>query len=239
SPTGIVLPIAEIVAALAERGVDTLVDGAHAPGMLDLDLAAIGAAYYTGNLHKWVCAPKGAALLHIRRDRQRALHPAVISHGYSLRHGGRSLHDEFAWTGTDDPTPWLCVATAIDALEAMVPGGWPELRRRCRELVLAGRDLLAEALGVAAPAPASMIGTLAALDLPPSVAPPPTSPLYVERLHCELFDRFRIEVPIIPWPRHPSRLVRISAFLYNELAEYERLAAALRELLAEEPRAAS
>ncbi|MEZ4384715.1 MAG: aminotransferase class V-fold PLP-dependent enzyme [Nannocystaceae bacterium] len=234
SPTGLVLPIAQIVAALAERGVDTLVDGAHGPGMIDLDLEALGAAYYTGNLHKWVCAPKGAALLHVRPDRQARLRPAIISHGYSGRGRGSIFAAEFDWTGTGDPTAWLSVPAAIDAIEALAPGGWAEVRARCYAQLRRGRDRLAAALGVAPPAPDAMLGTLAALPLPPSDGPPPTSPLYVSPLQDALFERFAIEVPIVPWPHHPDRLVRISAFLYNDDADYERLADALTALLAEE-----
>ena len=227
SPTGLVLPIAALVRALAERGVDVLVDGAHAPGMQDLDLDALGAAYYTGNFHKWVCAPKGAAMLWVRRDRQAGLHPAVISHGYNSTRPRPRLHEEFDWIGTDDPTPWLCVPIALRELAALVPGGWPELRRRCRDLALAARDRLALALHVAPPAPDAMIGALAALPLPPG-DPTPLAALDIEPLQQRLFDRHAIEVPVVPWPRPPHRLLRISAFLHNTLADYDRLAHALR-----------
>ncbi len=233
SPTGLVLPLQEIVSGLEERGVDALVDGAHGPGMLDLDLRRLGAAYYTGNLHKWVCAPKGAALLYVRRDRQEGLRPASISHGYSNRDRGPTFHDEFDWTGTDDPTPWLSVPTALDTIAAMLPGGWAEVRKRCREQALRAQARLAQALKIDVPAPASMIGALAALPLPPSPHPPPTSALYVSPLQTALFERHRIEVPIVPWPLHPNRLLRISAFLYNTDADYEHLAGVLPGLLRE------
>lgn len=230
SPTGLVFPIAPIVRALGERGVDTLVDGAHAPGMVPLALDELGAAYYTGNFHKWVCAPKGAAMLHVRRDRQAALHPGVISHGYTSTRARPALWEEFDWTGTDDPSPWLCVAPAIRWLGALLPGGWPELRARNHAQLLRGRDRIAAALGVAAPAPDSMLGNLAALPLPDG-AVAPTSPLHADPLQLLLYDRHRIEVPIPSWPAAPKRLIRISAQLYNHDRDYDALAEALaREL---------
>jgi isopenicillin-N epimerase len=222
SPTGVVFPLARLVAELAGRGVDTLVDGAHAPGMLPLDLRAIGAAYYAGNCHKWLCAPKGAAFLHVRRDRQAWVRPLTISHGATSPRTDRSrFHLEFDWTGSDDPTAYLCVAESIRFLGALLPGGWPALMAQNHALALEARDVLGQALGVAAPTPDDMIGALAALPLPdgPSVA-----------LQETLLARFGIEVPIIPWPLPPGRLVRVSCQLYNTRAQYERLATALVEL---------
>ena len=234
SPTGLVLPIAELVAELSARGVDTLVDGAHAPGMVPLDLEALGATYYTGNCHKWLCAPKGAALLHVRRDKQDEVRPHVISHGANTPRAGRSrFHDEFDWTGSDDPTAYLCVPAALEAMAAMVPGGWPEIRRRNRELALAGRRILMEALGVEPPCPEEMIGSLAALPLPDGSSEPPRSALYADPLQEVLLAEHRIEVPIVPWPRPPKRLIRISAQLYNSEEEYRRLSGALQSILHE------
>src|SRR6185503_5018351 len=227
SPTALVLPVAEIVAELAARGIDTLVDGAHVPGQLALDVRALGAAWYTGNCHKWICAPKVAAFLWAREDKREALRPLVVSHGHNVRRPGRSrLHDEFDWQGTGDPTPFLCVPEALRVVGAMVPGGWDEVRRRNHELVLAGRRLVATALGVELPCPDAMIGSMAALPLEPR---PPLRADELDPLHRALWERHRIEVPVQTWPAPPGRALRISAQLHNELAQYERLAAALRE----------
>lgn len=227
SPTGLVLPIARLVRALDERGIDTLVDGAHAPGMLDLDVSALGAAWYTANFHKHTCAPKGAAMLWARPDKQEDLHPAVISHGYNSRRARKRWLEEMDWQGTDDPTPWLCVPAALRTVGALVDGGWPAVRARNHALALRAREILCDALGVPPPAPASMIGTLAAVPLWDGDDAPLGSALELDPLQVALFEEDRIEVPLPPWPSAPQRLVRISAHLYNEEAEYQALADAL------------
>ncbi|MCB9604132.1 MAG: aminotransferase class V-fold PLP-dependent enzyme [Sandaracinus sp.] len=229
SPTGLVFPVEAIVRAMHSRGVEVLVDAAHAPGMVPLALDALGADYVTGNFHKWVCAPKGAAFLHVRADRQATVVPPVISHGLDSRRARSRYLETFDWVGTGDPTPWLCVPTALDFVDTHF-GGWDVLRQKNRALVLEARDLLCEALGTEAPAPASMIGSLAAVPLPPG-GEAPTSSLYVDPLQRWLLDERGIEVPIVPWPAPPSRLVRVSAMAYSTRGEYERLAAALLERL--------
>jgi isopenicillin-N epimerase len=232
SPTGLVFPLELLIPALAERGVDTLVDGAHGPGMLPLDLRALGAAYYAGNCHKWLCAPKGAAFLHVRRDRQAAMHPLVVSHGANSPRQDRSrFRLEFDWMGTDDPTAWLAVPEAIRVLGAAVPGGWPALMTRNHRLAVAARRRLAQALGVPLPCPDALLGSLAALPLPDAGRPAPPRR---DALQALLFERFAIEVPVIPWPASPRRLIRISCQLYNHDADYDRLADALRATLAHE-----
>ena len=222
SPTALVLPLARLVAALRERGIETLVDGAHAPGMVPLALTELGAAYYTGNAHKWLCAPKGAAFLHVRRDKQAGLHPPVISHGYR-----QGFQAEFDWTGTFDPTPWLCIPEALRYLGGLLPGGWSELMARNRRLALQARDVLCSALKIEPPAPDAMIGSMASIPLP---APEPGSP--VARLdHDALGEWFR-ERGVRTWLYpHPVPLLRLSAQLYNDLDQYRQLAALLAEAL--------
>jgi isopenicillin-N epimerase len=236
SPTGLVWPIARLVAALRERGVDALVDGAHAPGMVPVDVEAIGAAYYTGNCHKWLCAPKGAGFLHVRRDLQEAIRPHVISHGANSPRTDRSRFLlEFDWIGTLDPTAYLTVPAAIEYLGGLLPGGWPELMGRNRTLALAARERVCAALGYPAPAPAEMIGSLASIPIgrAPSEAESANAALGFDPLQAHLLERHRIQVPCFARPPAGERTIRLSAQLYNDLAEYERLAAALREAVEE------
>jgi isopenicillin-N epimerase len=231
SQTGLVFPIARIVAALRERGIETLVDGAHGPGMVPLDLNALGAAYYVGNFHKWVCASKGAAMLWVRRDMQRGIHPTSISHGYSSTRDRPRYLEEFDWTGSADPGAFLSVPEAIQFVGGLLPGGWPEIYARNRALVLSARSRLCGVVGTAPVAPESMIGSLAAIFMPD--APPGASPLpQSEPLHRTLADEYRIEAPVFVWPLAPKRLLRISAHLYNTEADYETAARALSLALA-------
>ena len=234
SPTALVLPIERLIADLAGRGVEVMVDGAHAPGMVPLDLRTLGAAYYSGNCHKWLCAPKGSAFLWVRRDRRADVRPLTISHGANATRTDRSrFHLEFDWTGTSDPTAWLTVPTAIDYLGSLLPGGWPALMARNRALALEARRLLCGAAGTPPPCPDEMVGSLAAISLPDG---PPADIGWrrPDPLQRRLFDGWGIEVPVMSWPAAPRRLLRISAQLYNRRDHYARLAEALAKELAAE-----
>lgn len=232
SQTGLIFPIQQLVSQLAERGVDTLIDGAHAPGMVPLNLREMGATYYTGNCHKWLCAPKGAAFLYVRLDKQPAIRPLTISHGANSPRSDRSrFHLEFDWMGTDDPTAYLCVPEAIRFMGSLLPGGWLELMARNRDMALVARQLLCEALGVSLPCPAQMIGSMAVVPLPDGL-PDIVKTKLVPPLQDALWERFKIEVPVIPRAVVPKQLIRISAQLYNTRQQYEYLAKALVELRA-------
>jgi isopenicillin-N epimerase len=234
SQTALVFPIGELVRELEARGIDVLVDGAHAPGMVDLDIGALAPAYYAANCHKWLCAPKGVGFLWVREDRRREVRPAVISHGANASVPlAKRYGIEFFWTGTDDITPALAVPAALRFLNELMPGGSAALRARNRELALVGRRLVAEALEVPLPCPDSMIGAMASLPvqgLPRFGAPNAASALELDPLHDALFREHRIEVPVLTCPAHPGRLLRISAQAYNARSDYERLATALRGL---------
>ncbi|MCC5664247.1 aminotransferase class V-fold PLP-dependent enzyme [Nostoc sp. CHAB 5784] len=227
SQTGLIFPIQELAKELQQRGVDTLVDGAHAPGMIPLELEEIGAAYYTGNCHKWLCAPKGAAFLYVRRDKHSEIRPLTISHGTnSPRTDKTRFQLEFDWTGTDDPTAYMSVPEAIAFMGSLLPGGWTELMQRNHQLVLQGRRLLCEALEVQPPCPEEMIGSMAVVPMPAMLENHDFM-----SIHDELFDKFGIQVQLIAWQEKPRLLVRISAQIYNTLEQYEYLAKVLKGLL--------
>jgi isopenicillin-N epimerase len=231
SPTALVFPIQRIVAELNARGIDTLVDGAHAPGMLPLDLQKLGAAYYTGNCHKWLCAPKGAGFLHVQRGRQQWIHPLSISHGANSPRLDRSRFlIEFGWTGTLDPTACLSIAEAIRFGGSLLAGGWSEVMARNHEMAMIGQKMLCRALNIRPPCPPECIGSMASVPLP-DLGPEETlaPPIFLDPVQGQLRARFNIEVPVFPWPAAPKRLLRISAQLYNTAAQLEALATALSQ----------
>lgn len=232
SPTGMVFPVEAIVDALEERHVDTLVDGAHAPGMVDLDVSELDPTYYVGNCHKWMCAPKGAAFLWVDEHERDTTHPLTISNGYGMgEEPDERFRREFDWTGTRDPTPWLCVPTAIEFLSSLAPAGWAGIRRRNRELALAAREMMAERLGRQPPMPASMVGALATVGLPERPETEVPGPVGKAPLETTLSREHGIEVPVESWLGAPRSYIRMSAQLYNDMDDYERLARVLEDEL--------
>lgn len=220
SPTAIVVDVPAIVAALAPRGIEIVVDGAHAPGMLDLDLGALaGVAAYAGNLHKWVCAPKGAAFLWVRDDLRRRTRPLVTSHGATVPEPDR-FRAEHDWTGTHDPTAYLSVPAALDEI-ARLGGGWSAVRARNHALVLAMRDLLCARLGARPGALDALTGSMA--SIPVAL---PDAPRAFERRLLET----GWEVAIADAPPLGGTYLRVSAHLYNTLDDAERLAGHLAAL---------
>jgi isopenicillin-N epimerase len=224
SPTALILPLESLIKQLSDRGIDTLIDGAHAPGFLALNLRSLGATYYAGNCHKWLCAPKGAAFLYVRKDKQHLIRPLSISHGANSPRKERSRFQlEFDWTGTDDPTPYLCITEAIRVMGSLLPGGWSALRERNREMAIMARNLLCEALNLKIPCPDEMLGAMASIFLG-KIA------FSWEALQEKLIEEFAIEVPTIPW-ENDSCLLRISAQFYNRLDQYQYLADTLKKLI--------
>lgn len=230
SNTAMVMPLREIIRELEARGVDTLIDGAHAPGMLPLNLRELQPTYYTANLHKWVCAPKGAAFLYVREDRQAELQPAVISHGNNrTRLGFTPFQDRFDWTGTFDPTAWFCVGEALRWMGELLPGGWRELRERNHRLAIAARKILCERLAVDPPCPEELLGSLATIPLPERFQNRQSAGK-IDAEQLALYDHYGIEVPLSRFGNPDRRWFRVSAQIYNSPADYEYLAECVKSL---------
>ncbi|MBI3751373.1 MAG: aminotransferase class V-fold PLP-dependent enzyme [Chloroflexi bacterium] len=234
SPSGLVFPIEDIVRELDRLGVDTLVDAAHSPGMVPVDVATLGAAYWTANCHKWLCAPKVSGVLVVREDRRHLIRPLVTSHGANDPRTERPrLWQLFDWQGTTDPSPFLVVPFAIGLLATLHPDGWPGLMAENREAALRSRRMLLEALGGEAIAPDSMVGSMASVVLPPGLLATDADAL---ALRDSLAAEDRIEVPISPFPVPAARaepgtppstfFVRVSRQRYVEDADLQRLVAA-------------
>ena len=231
SPTGLRMPFEKLVKKIQGRGVDVLLDAAHGPGIVEIDISDLRPAYITGNCHKWICTPKGSAFLHIREDRKHLIKPLNIGHGYSSDGTDQEkFRFEFDWPGTQDPTAWLCIPFALKYMEGLVDGGWPEIMERNRSLALKGRNIICEALGTTPPTPESMISSLAAVEFPwkgEVVAPGMDG----DPIHNSLYDDFKIQVPVMAWTHHGTKYIRISAQLYNHEDEYIYLGEALKDIL--------
>lgn len=214
SSSALRLPIERLVAGCHAKGVPVLVDGAHAPGALPLDLPAIGADWYTGNLHKWAWSPRSAGILWAPPERQQGLHPPVLSWGYDA-----GFTAEFDWMGTRDPSPWLA---APEGLRAMHDAGLDALREWNHALAWNGAHAIADRLGVRFEVEESLVGCMATLWLPPAFGATKED---ATRLRDALFFEDGFEVPIISLL---GRLgVRVCGQVYNEPGDYERLGDAL------------
>ncbi|MCC6129095.1 MAG: aminotransferase class V-fold PLP-dependent enzyme [Acidobacteria bacterium] len=226
STTALIFPIAEVCKQARDRGILTLIDGAHVPGQLPLDVESLGADFYTGNCHKWLCAPKGAAFLHVRPERQKLIDATVISWGYSSAvtghagfeaYTGKSLLERrLQWQGTRDIAAFLAVPKAIEFQRAH---GWDHVRERCHGLIVETRSRLQEMTGLNEASREDDFAQMAVLPVPSMKA---------EELKETLFARFRIEIPVTS---HKNQLfVRLSIQGYNTRADAGRLLEALGEI---------
>lgn len=216
SASSLILPVADIIALARAHGVPVLVDGSHAPGLVDLDVGALDADFYVGNCHKWLCAPKGAAFLTLGRTADpEAIHPLTISHAY-----GKGFLAEFGKIGTRDPSAWLTVPDAVAAHQAM---GGAALRARNADLARDGAARIAATLGTGLAGPRAMFAGMVSLRLPQRLGP--ATPEQAADLRERLWSRNRIEALILP---HSGALwLRVCAFAYSEASDFDRTAAAL------------
>jgi len=220
SPTALILPVAAICRRAREAGILTVVDGAHAPGQIALDLPALGADFYAGNCHKWLCAPKGAGFLYARPEAQALLSPLVVSWGWEAETPGPSpFIDYFGWTGTADPAAYLSVPAAIAFQREH---DWPAVRAACRALLLDASRQLTEltSLPPLSPDTDEWWAQMRSFPLPPC------DPAALKR---RLWDEYAVEVPIVVWEGRP--LMRVSVQAYNCPADIARLVEGLGALL--------
>jgi isopenicillin-N epimerase len=210
SPTAAVFPVRELTRLCHDAGAKVLIDGAHAPGMLTLDIPSIGADWYVGNCHKWLMAPKGSGFLWAAPGRTAELHPLVISHGY-----GEGLAAEFDWVGTRDPTAWLCVPAAIDFHQRL---GGAALRERNARLVCEAANLLAQSWKTERGTADSVTGSMATVRLPLRGEATIAGAV---ALRDRLLIDHHIDAAIIPFAG--ALWARLSAQAYNEPADYQRL----------------
>ena len=231
SPTGLLMPFEKLVRDLEDKGVKVLVDAAHGIGMIPLNLDKMGASFTTSNCHKWLCAPKGTAFLHVRKDLQEMIHPLTISHGMTFPLGDTTrFRHEFDWTGTRDFSGHCSIPSTIQGVGNLVEGGWPAIMKHNHDLAIKGRNILCEKLGINPPCPDEMISCIATLILPnqSSGGIPLHEP---DPLHEILLEKYGIQIPVWSWHSPKGRFIRISAQLYNHIDEYKYLAEALaREL---------
>ncbi len=229
SSTGIRLPIEQLIPMLKERGVETILDAAHGPGCIPMDINSWGAAYTTGNAHKWLCAPKGAAFLHVRSDLQDGFTPLVVSNdaldleGAGKKTGRSGFNHAFDYAGTDDVTMYLTVADCIDWFESNIEGGVNGNMQRNRDLCIQARDLICEELGCTPPVPDSMLGPLSTIDLP-------SGNQTAREIKDRLLSEFNIQIPVWGTPSG-TVAVRISVQAYNSIEQYQYLARALKIIL--------
>ena len=220
SPTALILPARELCRRARAAGVLSIVDGAHALGQVPLDLDDLDADFFTANAHKWLCAPKGSAFLYARPEVQRLVEPLVVSWGNtSLTSTGSTFLDEQQWAGTRDIAAFLAVPEAIRFCEAH---DWPRVRTECHRLVRHAREAIGALTGLPPICPDSTewYAQMATVPLPPCEAP---------KIKAQLYERFRVEVPVSEWQGRPY--LRVSIQGYNTLADVERLLAALQATL--------
>ena len=222
SETALVLPLAELAGACRAHGVPVLVDGAHAPGAIDVDIEALGVDWYVANLHKWAFAPRGCGVLWAAPERRAGLHPAVLSWGLA----NDDWLQEFDWTGTRDPSPWLSAPAGLDFMADVL--GVAAMREHNHRLAWQSAGRLAARWGFEWSTPESMIGCMATVPLPVRFAPADTTT--AQRLRDALLEGHDIEAPVLA--RDGKLWVRLSLQVYNDESDIERLAEAIDAMAA-------
>jgi isopenicillin-N epimerase len=221
SPTAMILPVGAICQRARQEGILTLIDGAHAPGQIPVDLEAIGADFYTGNCHKWMLSPKGAAFLYARREAQNLIEPLVVSWGYSADESttcGSRYIDLLQWTGTKDPAAALSVPHAI---QFMQEHDWPQVAAECHMLAVETRRRINTLTGLEALCGEQAFHQMFSVRLPDEVD--------LNWLKTRLYDDYQVEAPTMIW--NGLKLMRVSIQAYNSGSDADALIHALQALL--------
>ncbi len=227
SPTALTVPVAEVCRRARRRGIITVIDGAHVPGQLDLDVTAVGADFYVATCHKWICAPKGSAFFHARREVQHLIEPLVVGWGWGddrQFNRGSDFLDFHEWLGTDDPSAYLTVPTAIAFQQA---NDWPSVRSQCHGLAVEAVSRAAELPGVEPVHPPEMFAQMALVELAGNAAASRDDP---QAIQARLYREHRIEVPVVSW--NGRRFVRASFQAYNTADDVDALVTGLRAVTA-------
>ena len=223
------LPVDRVIQLCRDRAVLCAIDGAHAPGMLPLNLSTLLPDFYVGNLHKWCCAPKGSAFLYGADVHLGRLRPTSISHGYEIDVSQQNMSALFDWPGTHDPTAWFSVPTALDFLESIHPQGIAALRQESVAIRREAEALIAQVLPKLSNQSQRM-GWMTTFRLPDAVHPPLTA-LEIDPFQRTLNGRHKIQIPVTCWPAYPKRVIRFSVAPYNVLDDYRHLHEALQQTL--------
>ncbi len=231
SATATIFPVKKIIELLHSKNIEVLIDAAHAPGMVDLNIDELKADYFVANCHKWICSPKGSAFIYVAPQYQSKIHPLIISH-YNDTAEGTAAHwsNQFMFDGTHDYSAYITVKDAILEMQNIAKLDWAGIRNANHELVWTGANKIADAFDVKLPTPKHMVGTICNI---PVLNGQLLQHKYMGKteLKQKLFDEFSIEVPLIIFPSAPTQWIRISAQLYNNMDQYDYLTDCLKKLM--------
>ena len=223
SASGMIFPVEKIIHLLHSHNIKVIIDGAHVPGMIDLNIKKLNPDFYIGNCHKWLCAPKGSAFIYVRNEYKKLVKPLVISHFNDTDLKGEShWSNQFMWDGTHDFSQYLCVKDTIDFMDSIHSKGWEGIIEHNHNLVWKGANLIADKIGAKLPLKEKFIGSIINIPMPDGKQ---GFPKFNETsaLKKVLFEKYKIEVPIFFFPTEPKQWIRLSAQLYNSLDQYDYL----------------
>jgi isopenicillin-N epimerase len=229
SASAFIMPVPEIIQLLQAKGIQVIVDAAHCPGMIDINLNELKPDYFIANCHKWICSPKGSAFIYVAPKHQSTIEPLVFSH-YNDMSPDSAAHwsNQFMWDGTHDYSAYICVKDALAHMPTLINGGWDAIKKHNHELVWQAATKIANAFNVTLPAPKEMIGSICNIPMPNGQAPSRKFHSNVA-LKDTLFHKYNIEVPVFMFPAAPTQWLRISAQLYNNMEQYNYLIDCLKK----------